>query len=133
MYEVHNQAHRYNRTPTPPSNVVSYTVGCFDIQFITRIYKGRDLIVPRFDMTVERHFFPKMGLRVPPIALQEAKRYSFCRRSAGAHERTCAQEDGTVRHQPVIPGTSKIYLGEGSLKRRTKKRTKTPTTSCHGS
>jgi hypothetical protein len=84
MYEVHNQAHRYSPYTYAAKHVVSYTVGCFDIQFITRIYKGRDLIVPRFDMTVERHFFPKMGLRVPPIALQEAKRYSFCRRSAGA-------------------------------------------------
>jgi hypothetical protein len=53
-------------------HVVSYTVGCFDIQFITRIYKDADLIVPRFDMTVDGAIFsPKMGLRVLPIALQE--------------------------------------------------------------
>lgn len=54
-------------------HVVSYTVGgCFDIQFITRVYKDVDLIVPRFDMTVDGAIFsPKMGLRVLPIALQE--------------------------------------------------------------
>jgi hypothetical protein len=81
-----NQRLYYGRCPDCPlrnlplkpysyaaKHVVGYTLGgAIDIQFVTRVYRDVDLIVPRFDMTIDGAVFtPKMGLRILPIALQK--------------------------------------------------------------
>jgi hypothetical protein len=53
-------------------HVIGYSLGGFDVQFITRVYKDVSLIVPRFDMTVDGAIWtPKMGLRVLELAAHE--------------------------------------------------------------
>lgn len=89
-------------------HVVGYKLRGFDIQFVTRVYKHVDLIVPRFDMTIDGAVFsPKMGLRVLPLALQEW-RNGIVLLTPFSGSRTMLQRvhKKTVRYGvvPVIPG-----------------------------
>jgi hypothetical protein len=62
------------------------------------------------------HFFPKMGLRVYRSPRSWRNGILFVCRSAGAapYERTCAQEDGTVRHRTRHSGYVEDLTGRGS-------------------
>jgi hypothetical protein len=95
-------------------HVVSYTVGV-SISSSLHASISDAIIIPRFDMTVGAIFSPKMGLRVPTDRPGVAKRYiHFVVRRAALHERTCVQEDGTVRHRTRHSGYVEDLTGRGS-------------------